>query len=296
MFRQYSLPKIKGRYQHNINIGQLCWLKTNAIVNTVFTPSNIEDLQYFVRNKPTHLKISVIGAGSNLFIKANQYNAVIIRLGSGFNFLTLQNNCITAGSSCLDCNVSSFALYNNLSNLEFYVGIPGTIGGAIRMNAGAYHIETKDILIDALAINLQSGKIKNFLNKEIGFRYRDNNIGPEWMFVQARFRGVKKEQCSILDTMRKIKNKRQNTQPIYSKTIGSVFKNPCGYKVWGVLNQCGLKGFIYGGAMFSVLHCNFIINYNHAKRLDVAYLINIAQFRSKEIFNIDLKEEIKTLE
>jgi len=290
-----NLPYTRGKYRENINVGKLCWFKTNAIAEIVFLPANIQDLQNFLQNKPGGINTSVIGAGSNLLVREHGLKGIVIRLGANFNYTKLENDYIIAGCGCPDANLSKFAASNNLSGLEFYTSIPGTVGGALKMNAGAHGVETKDVLIEALAINISTGIIKKLSNKDFGFAYRSNNLTSEWIFLEAKFSGVKKDSREIFKTMAEIKKTRQRTQPIHEKTGGSTFKNPPGHKAWKLIDQCGLRGYTYGGAQLSELHCNFLINHNNAKATDIEYLINLAKKKVKDRFNIELETEIKIL-
>ena len=291
----HNLPDIRGKYRENVNIGKLCWFKTDAIAEIVFLPADIDDLQHFLKNKPGNLNTYIMGAGSNLLIREHGFKGIMIRLGANFNYTKLRNDSIIAGSGCLDASLAKFAATNNISGLEFYTSIPGTVGGALRMNAGAHGVETKDVLIEALAINTSSGEIRKFSNKDFGFVYRGSALSTEWLFLEAKFAGVLKDSQSILNIMAEIKETRQKTQPIHTKTGGSTFKNPARHKAWQLIDQCGLRGYTYGGAKFSELHCNFLVNYNNAKAQDIEYLINLAKEKVKKKFNIELETEIKIL-
>jgi UDP-N-acetylmuramate dehydrogenase len=163
------------------------------------------------------------------------------------------------------------------------------------MNAGAHGVETKDVLIEALAININSGEIRKLSDKDFAFVYRGSALPTEWLFLEAKFAGVPKDCESILNTMAEIKEIRQKTQPIHAKTGGSTFKNPPGHKAWQLIDQCELRGYTHGGAKFSELHCNFLVNFNNAKTQDIEYLMNLAKEKVREKFNIELEAEIKIL-
>ena len=288
-----NLPKIKGKYRKKADVGKMCWFKTSGIAEVLFIPQDIEDLEYFLLNKSNDLPIYVMGAGSNLLIRDGGINGVIIRLGAGFNYIQHEDNNIVAGSACLDLNVANYAAKNSITGLEFLAGIPGSIGGALAMNAGAYNNDISSILIEAKAINILSGEIKTFQNQEIGYYYRGKRLSDDWLFYEAKLRGKKGNKTEILNTIANIQKQRSSAQPIKSRTGGSTFKNPINYKAWELIDQCGLRGMKRGDAKFSELHCNFLVNEGNAKASDIEFLIKLAKQRVKEKFNIDLEEEIK---
>ena len=290
-----NLPKIKGKYRKKADVGKMCWFKTSGIAEVLFIPQDIEDLEYFLLNKSNDLPIYVMGAGSNLLIRDGGINGVIIRLGAGFNYIQHEDNNIVAGSACLDLNVANYAAKNSITGLEFLAGIPGSIGGALAMNAGAYNNDISSILIEAKAINILSGEIKTFQNQEIGYYYRGKRLSDDWLFYEAKLRGKKGNKTEILNTIANIQKQRSSAQPIKSRTGGSTFKNPINYKAWELIDQCGLRGMKRGDAKFSELHCNFLVNEGNAKASDIEFLIKLAKQRVKEKFSIDLEEEIKIM-
>ena len=290
-----NLPKIKGKYSKNADVGKMCWFKTSGIAEVLFIPQDIEDLEYFLLNKSNDLPIYVMGAGSNLLIRDRGINGVIIRLGAGFNYIQHKGNNIIAGSACLDLNVANYAAKNSITGLEFLAGIPGSIGGALAMNAGAYNNDISSILVEVKAINILSGGIKIFQNQEIGYFYRGKKLSDDWIFYEAKLRGKKGNKTEILNTIANIQKQRLSTQPVKSRTGGSTFKNPINHKAWELIDRCGLRGMKYGDAQFSELHCNFLVNEGNAKASDIEFLIKLAKQRVKEKFSIDLEEEIKIM-
>ena len=290
-----TLPKIKGKYRENANAGKMCWFKTNGIADVLFIPQDIDDLKYFLSNKPKNLPIYIMGAGSNLLIRDGGFNGMIIRLGSGFNYVRHDENNIIAGCACLDLNVANYAANNSIAGLEFFAGIPGSIGGALAMNAGAYNNDTSSVLTEAKAINIFTAEIRKFSNQEIGYFYRGKKLTNEWMFYEAKFRGYNGDKNKIQEAIKEIQAKRSSTQPIKSKTGGSTFKNPPNQKAWQLIDQCGLRGMKIGDAKFSELHCNFLINEGEAKASDLEHLIKLAKKRVKNNFEINLEEEIKII-
>ncbi|MSO13731.1 UDP-N-acetylmuramate dehydrogenase [Rickettsiales endosymbiont of Trichoplax sp. H2] len=290
-----TLPKIKGKYRENADIGKMCWFKTSGIVDILFIPKDIDDLRYFLSNRPNNLSIYVMGIGSNMLIRDGGVRGVMIRLGAGFNYINHKENIITAGCAVLDLNVANYAAKNSIAGLEFFAGIPGSIGGALAMNAGAYGNDTSSVLIEAKAINMFTSEIKTFLTSEIGYYYRGKKLSAEWLFFEAKFKGYFGDKNKIQKAIDNIQEARSSTQPIKSKTGGSTFKNPHNQKAWQLIDKCGLRGEKIGGAKFSELHCNFLINEGGAKSSDLEDLIILARQKVKEKFNINLEEEIKIL-
>jgi UDP-N-acetylmuramate dehydrogenase len=289
------LPKIQGKYRVNADIGKMCWFNISSVVDVLFIPKDIDDLRCFLLNKPKDLTIHVMGVGSNMLIRDGGLKGLMIRLGAGFNYIKHYGTYVTVGAACLDLNVAKYAAKNSIAGLEFFAGIPGSIGGALAMNAGAYNNDTSSVLVDAKAINFTNGEVKFFNVSEIGYHYRGKDLGNEWIFFEAKFKGEKGDKSTILKSIEKIQSKRSSTQPIKSKTGGSTFKNPLGGKAWQVIDQCSLRGVMKGGAKFSELHCNFLVNVDDAKASDIEYLIKTAKSRVKEKFSIALEEEIKII-
>jgi UDP-N-acetylmuramate dehydrogenase len=290
-----TLPKIKGKYRENADIGKMCWFKTSGVVDILFIPKDIDDLKYFLSNKPKNLPIYVMGIGSNMLIRDGGVRGVMIRLGAGFNYINHKENTIKAGCAALDLNVANYAAKNSIAGLEFFAGIPGSIGGALAMNAGAYGNDTSKVLIEAKAINIFTSEIKTFLTSEIGYYYRGKKLSVEWLFFEATFKGYYDDKIKIQKAIDDIQEARSSTQPIKSKTGGSTFKNPLNQKAWQLIDKCGLRGEKIGNAKFSELHCNFLINEGNAKSSDLENLIILAKKKGKDKFDINLEEEIKIL-
>ena len=290
-----TLPKIKGKYRENADIGKMCWFKTSGIVDILFIPKDIEDLRYFLSNRPDNLSIYVMGIGSNMLVRDGGVKGIMIRLGAGFNYINHKENTITAGCAVLDLNLANYAAKNSIAGLEFFAGIPGSIGGALAMNAGAYGNDTSSVLIEAKAINMVTSEIKTFLASEIGYYYRGKKLSTKWLFFEAKFKGYFGDKIKIQKAIDGIQEARSSTQPIKSKTGGSTFKNPLNQKAWQLIDKCGLRGKKIGGAKFSELHCNFLVNEGDAKSSDLEDLINLAKKKVKDKFSITLQEEIKII-
>lgn len=290
-----TLPKIKGKYRENADIGKMCWFKTSGVVDILFIPKDIDDLRFFLSNKPENIPIYVMGVGSNMLVREGGVRGVMIRLGAGFNYISHQENIVITGCATLDLNVANYAANNSIAGLEFFAGIPGSIGGALAMNAGAYENDTSSVLIEAKAINIFTSEIKTFLTSEIGYHYRGKKLSNEWLFFEATFKGYFDDKTKIQKAIYDIQEMRSSTQPIKSKTGGSTFKNPPDQKAWKLIDECGLRGKKIGGAKFSELHCNFLINEGDAKSSDLESLITLAKQTVKNKFDIILEEEIKII-
>jgi UDP-N-acetylmuramate dehydrogenase len=287
-----ALPKVRGEYRENFNLGKVAWFQTDGFVEVLFKPKDIEDLAHFLANKPKEIPYFVFGVGSNILIKGSVYKGVAIRLGREFNHISHNENFqITAGAGCLDLNVAFYSKDSGIGGLEFLSGIPGTIGGAVAMNAGAYGGEVKDILVEARGVD-SNGNILNFSNADMGFKYRSNSVAKDVIWVSATFQGYKEDKEVINSKIIEIQNKRETTQPIRTKTSGSTFKNPEGHKAWQLIDEAGCRGLQIGGARVSDMHCNFFINTGEATSNDIEVLIQEVKKRVLDKSGILLKEEI----
>lgn len=291
----HTLPKIKGKYRENADIGKMSWFKTNGIADVLFIPEDINDLKCFLSYKPKDIPMYIMGAGSNLLIRDGGFKGVIIRLGAGFNYVRHDESNIIAGCACLDLSIANYAANKSIAGLEFFAGIPGSIGGALAMNAGAYNDDTSSVLTEAKAINILTGETKKFSTQQIGYFYRGKQLTNDWLFYEGKFKGHQGDKHTIQESIKKIQEKRSATQPVNSKTGGSSFKNTSNHKAWQLIDQCGLRGMKIGGAKFSELHCNFLINEGSAKASDLENLINLAKKKVQDKFGINLEEEIKII-
>ncbi len=289
------LPKIEGSYREKIDLSTTNWFRVGGKAEVLFKPIDTNDLSYFLKNKPQDCPLTILGVGSNVIIRDGGVKGVVIKLGKFFNSLTVKNNSITAGTSTLDCNVAKFAAEHNLSGLEFLLGIPGSIGGAIAMNAGAYGSDTSECLVSVEAVNIKTGEIINLKKTDIGFTYRSNNLKGEYIYTKATFMLQFKSKVDILKKMNNIVETRSNTQPIKERTGGSTFKNPEGYKAWQLIDGAGCHGLKIGDAQVSKKHCNFLINTGNATAKDIESLGELVR---QKVFNktkIILEWEIKRI-
>lgn len=288
-----TLPQIRGKYRFDVEIGKMCWFSTGGRASVVFIPSDLEDLIFFLQNKDKEIPIFVFGVGSNLLVRDGGFDGVIIRLGSCMNFMEkISDDSIRVGASVLDQNASNFAMEHSMGGLEFLSGIPGTIGGGLAMNGGAYGSDFNAIVQRVQAITVD-GQMIELSNSEMCFQYRKNSIAKDTIFLSCELKGYNCEKQKIIEKMNQIKTERSNTQPVKGfKTGGSTFKNPQGYSAWTLIDEAGCRGLKVGGAQVSELHCNFFINDGSATAADIENLIEEVQSRVFKKSGIMLEREI----
>jgi UDP-N-acetylmuramate dehydrogenase len=288
------LPNLRGRLLANQPLGEFTWFRVGGPAQALFMPDDENDLAYALANLPNDIPVAVIGAGSNLIVRDGGVEGVVIRLGRGFNEITTDaQQRVTAGTAVLDVMVARAAQKAGIAGLAFLSGIPGTIGGALRMNGGAYGGETKDILIEARGVD-RGGTTRTFTNAEMGFSYRHCSVPEDVIFTGATFQGRAGESEAIAAEMAAIKDKREASQP-RNRTGGSTFKNPPGNNAWKVIDAAGCRGLKIGDAQVSELHCNFLINLGHATASDIETLGETVRDRVKANSGVDLEWEIKRI-
>lgn len=293
MIQNTLLPKVRGIIKQDYNLSHLTWLKVGGKADIFFKPHDIDDLISFLSQLDHKIPITIIGAGSNIIIRDGGIEGVVIKLGKNFTDIGFdENGNLYAGAGGLNFNVAKFCQNHNITGLEFLVGIPGTIGGGIAMNAGAYGSEFKDIVIAVEAVDYRGKKI-TIENKNIGFEYRKNNLPDNLIFTKVIFHTQTGIAQNITQKMQEIIDKRSSTQPIKQKTGGSSFANPKGYKSWQLIDQAGMRGFKIGGASMSQLHCNFMINDGSATADDLEKLGDKVRKAVYDKSGIDLHWEIK---
>ena len=289
------LPKTRGRITENADLGKQTWFRVGGSADVLFKPENIEDLQHFLHYLPDDIPVTVLGVASNLIIRDGGIRGVTIRLLKDFAKVeALDGNLIHAGAGATDKNVAVVAARNNIAGLEFFSGIPGTIGGAVRMNAGAYERETKDVLVQATCID-RRGKIYTVDAHDLNMEYRHTELPEDWIVVSAVFQGKKGKQEEIEARMAEIQDKRESTQPVREKTGGATFANPLPYKSWELIDKAGCRGHTIGGAQMSEKHCNFMINTGEATALDLEQLGETVRKRVYANSDILLRWEIKRI-
>jgi UDP-N-acetylmuramate dehydrogenase len=289
-----KMPELRGRLLANQSLDTQSWFRTGGPAQALFMPADEHDLSYFLKNSPADVPLTVIGASSNLIIRDGGVPGVVVRLGRGFNDITVEEgHRVRAGSAALDAYVARAAQPAGVAGLAFLSGIPGSIGGALRMNAGAYGAETKDVLIEARAIDRQ-GNARTLSNAEMNFSYRRSGAPDDIVFTQALFQGKPGDPEQIAAEMAEIKKKREASQP-KNKTCGSTFKNPPGRNAWKLIEDAGCRGLIVGRAQVSELHCNFLINLGGARAADIETLGETVRERVKAHSGVELEWEIKRI-
>ena len=292
------LPAVRGKIDMNIVLAPYTWFRVGGPAEILFQPADEADLASFLKACPADIPVMAIGVGSNLIVRDGGVQGVIIRLSPrGFGHISTNGLRVTAGAACLDSAVAKKAAQAGIAGLEFYRGVPGTIGGALRMNAGCYDSETKDILVDCVAYT-RAGERIVISNADMGFTYRHTQAADDLTFVSATFEGSLGDPAEIMARMDAITSRREASQPIREKTGGSTFKNPDkvqsgGRKSWQVIDDAGLRGHTIGGAQISEKHCNFMINTGSATAADLEALGDHAITTVKATQGVDLHWEIK---
>jgi UDP-N-acetylmuramate dehydrogenase len=289
-----KMPELRGRLLANQSLAELTWFRVGGPAQLLFMPEDEADLAYFLKNLSADIAVTVVGLGSNLIVRDGGIAGVVIRLGRGFSELTVEGLRIRTGTAVPDVKVARAAQEAGIAGLSFLRGIPGGIGGALRMNGGAYGRETKDALIEARAVDRQ-GRIHVLANADMHYTYRHCGAPEDYIFTQALFAGERGDPAVIAGEMDKITESREATQPIKSRTGGSTFKNPPGQKAWQLIDAAGCRGFRVGDAQVSEMHCNFLINLGNASAADIETLGETVRRRVKENSGVALEWEIKRL-
>ena len=289
------MPGLRGRLIANQPLAELTWFRVGGPAQVLFMPEDESDLAHFLQNLPADMPVTTFGLGSNLIVRDGGVPGVVIRLGRGFNDVTIEpGHRLRAGAAVPDVKVARTAQEASIAGLAFYRGIPGAIGGALRMNGGAYGRETKDVLIEARAVD-RAGRVHVLSNADMHFRYRHCGAPEEFIFTQAQLQGEAGDAAVIAAEMDKITEAREATQPIKSRTGGSTFKNPPGQKAWQLIDAAGCRGLVVGKAQVSELHCNFLINLGGASAADIETLGEIVRERVQANSGIELEWEIKRI-
>ena len=294
------LPPVRGKLEASVALAPFTWFRVGGPAEVLFQPADEADLADFLRLCPSDIPILAVGVGSNLIVRDGGVPGVVIRLSPrGFGQISTDGLQITAGAACLDASVAKKAAEAGIAGLEFYRGVPGTIGGALRMNAGCYESETKDVLVSCVAYD-RAGQRHEFSCADMGFTYRHTSAPADLIFVSATFQGTADDPAEILARMDAITQKREQSQPIRDKTGGSTFKNPDpvqsgGRKSWQVIDAAGLRGYQIGGAQMSEKHCNFMINTGTATAKDLEALGEHVIQQVKATQGVDLHWEIKRI-
>ncbi|MEZ5816000.1 MAG: UDP-N-acetylmuramate dehydrogenase [Hyphomicrobiaceae bacterium] len=287
-----AMPDLRGRLAAGSPLADITWFRVGGPAEVLFTPADEADLAYALARIPPEVPVFPLGLGSNLLVRDGGVSGVVVRLGRGFGQVeALDGHRLRAGTAVPDVKVARAAADAGISGLSFYRGIPGSIGGALRMNAGAHGRETKDALVAARAVD-RSGTVHELSNADMDFTYRHCGVPENWIFTEATFAGEPGEPASILAEMNEVAEYREKNQPIKERTGGSTFKNPPGSSAWKLVDAAGMRGFRVGGAQVSDLHCNFLINDRGATAEDVERLGETVRARVKATQGVTLEWEI----
>jgi UDP-N-acetylmuramate dehydrogenase len=289
-----KMPALRGRLLASQSLAELTWFRVGGPAQVLFMPEHEQDLSYALANLPADIPLTVIGLGSNLIVRDGGVPGVVIRLGRGFGNVTVEDTRIRAGAAVPDVKVARAAQEAGIAGLSFMRGIPGGVGGALRMNGGAYGRETKDALVEARAVDRQ-GRIHVLRNAAMGYTYRHCGVPADYIFTEALYQGERGDPAVIAAEMDKITESREATQPIKSRTGGSTFKNPPGRKAWQLIDAAGCRGLKAGGAQVSEMHCNFLINRGGATAADIENLGETVRRRVRENSGVELEWEIERI-
>ncbi len=287
-----ALPPVRGTLTENAPLKDLVWFRAGGNAEMLFRPADTKDLATFLFDRPAVLKVTVIGVGSNLLVREGGIPGVVVRLPSAFGRITVDGTRIRAGAAALDAAVARAAADAGIAGLEFLRGVPGTIGGALRMNAGCYGRELKDVFVEATAVD-GHGTIHTLTTDDMGFTYRHSSVPEDWIFTEAVLAGTADDPEAVRLRMHELVEQREAAQPVRSKTGGSTFKNPPGQKAWALIDEAGCRGLMVGPAQVSEKHCNFLINTDNASAADLEALGEEVRKRVKAKSGVMLEWEIK---
>jgi UDP-N-acetylmuramate dehydrogenase len=287
-----AMPALRGRLLANQSLAELTWFRVGGPAQVLFMPEDEDDLAYLLGRLPAEISVTVIGLGSNLIVRDGGVPGVVVRLGRGFGEIAIEDLNVRAGAAVPDVKVARAAQEAGIAGLAFLRGIPGAIGGALRMNGGAYGREIKDVLVEARAVD-REGRVHVLRNADMHYAYRHCGAPEDFIFTQALFGGQHGDPAVIAAEMDKITEAREATQPVKSRTGGSTFKNPPGRKAWQLIDAAGCRGLRVGDAQVSPMHCNFLINLGNATAADIETLGETVRRRVEENSGVALEWEIK---
>jgi UDP-N-acetylmuramate dehydrogenase len=289
------LPNVRGKYKSNASLAKLNWFGVGGSAEVLFRPYDLKDLTQFLQNVKSDIPLTIIGAGSNILVREGGIDGVVIKLGGAFAKIELINEKqIRVGSAALSYNVAMFCRDNGVGNLEFLVGIPGSVGGNIAMNAGAYGNDISNVLISCRAVD-GKGKLHEFSNQDMKFSYRTSGLPAGYILIDAVIEGVVAKREEIASKIEAINTERNQTQPVRTKTSGSTFKNPVGNKAWQLIDKAGCRGLRKGGALVSEKHCNFFINEGNATAIDIEELGEEVRAKVKADSGVELQWEVRII-
>jgi UDP-N-acetylmuramate dehydrogenase len=289
-----TMPRLRGRLLANQSLAELTWFRVGGAAQALFIPEDEADLSYFLSELPAEVPVTVVGLGSNLIVRDGGVPGVTVRLGRGFNEIAADGLKVRAGAAVPDVKVARAAQEVGIAGLAFLCGIPGGVGGALRMNGGAYGRETKEALVEARAVD-RAGRVHVLKNAAMHYAYRHCGAPDDYIFTQAVFAGERGDPGAIAAEMERITKSRGDTQPVKSRTGGSTFKNPPGQKAWQLIDAAGCRGLRVGDAQVSPMHCNFLINLGNASAADIETLGETVRQRVKDNSGVELEWEIKRI-
>ena len=289
------LPAFRGRLSAGDGLAALSWFRTGGPAEVLMVPADEADLAYALARIPGEVPVMPLGLGSNVVLRDGGVPGVVVKLGRGFNGIAVEAGCtVRAGAAVPDVKVARAAADAGIDGLAFFRGIPGSVGGALRMNAGAHGGETTDVLVEARGVT-RDGTARTFTHAEMGFTYRHCAAPADVIFTGATFRGRPGDPVAILAEMDRITAAREASQPIRERTGGSTFKNPPGHKAWQLIDAAGCRGLAVGDAQMSEMHCNFLINRGRASAADIEALGEEVRRRVRDASGVALEWEIKRL-
>ncbi len=286
-----KMPALRGALEADAPLANLSYFKTGGPAQALFEPADEADLAYFLARLDPAVPLLVLGLGSNILVRDGGVEGVVIRLGKAFQDIEVAGLSLVAGAGAPDVKLASAAAKAGVAGLAFLRGVPGSIGGALRMNAGAYGSEIKDVLLSCQGVD-RAGKVRVFANAEMGFSYRHCGVAADVIFTQATFLGAPGDPEKIFAEMAEITKARAATQPVNTRTGGSTFKNPSGHKAWELIDKAGCRGLVLGDAQVSELHCNFLVNRGAARAADLEALGELVRARVLETSGVRLEWEI----
>ena len=290
-----NLPEVRGKLLLNEPLGPYTWFRVGGAADALFIPADADDLAGFLKTLDPAVPVTVLGVGSNVIVRDGGVEGVVVRLaGRPWAQVAAEGDTVRAGAGALDSMVAKASAKAGIAGLEFYAGIPGTIGGALTMNAGCYGAETKDVLVSAWGLDRRGERV-DYALADFGYTYRHSEAPADIIWVEATYEGRPDDPEAVQARIAEITARREQTQPIREKTGGSTFKNPPGHSSWKLVDEAGWRGKLYGGAMFSDLHSNFMINTGTATAADLEGLGEAVRADVKAKAGIDLQWEIKRI-
>ena len=288
------LPQVRGRLTQGASLASVTWFRVGGAAEVLFKPADLMDLQGFLERKPEDVSVTVLGVGSNLLVRDGGIPGVVLRLGRAFAEVRVNGTQVIAGAAALDLNVALAARDGGVGGLEFLSGVPGTMGGALRMNAGAYGSDMAAVVTSATALDAH-GRLRKLDRDALGFTYRQSAIDADWIFVGAELEGRAEQPAAIQARITEIQSARAESQPIRARTGGSTFTNPPHRKAWELIDAAGCRGLKVGEAMVSEKHCNFLINTGQATAAEIESLGETLRRRVREATGIELRWEIRRI-